>query len=190
MNACLVILGGANSEITKLSFSPLTFFIILPPCLGRKDSNLGLQPSRAVFSSHVYYFLARLIYLLVPWYWIDAMIRELHSRSHDLWVPSFSWNGMSLSVPFPPQHTACPGFLSLLRAGTILAVPWCLVTGSEGWGQLRSCNFSPYWKTRGSELGTLGHVNRCPSATRLSLEPCKKAWPRDFWAIGRHQSFT
>lgn len=47
------------------------------------DSNLGPQASRAALTLLIY-FLARPIYVLVPGYWTDAMIRELHSRSHDL----------------------------------------------------------------------------------------------------------
>lgn len=74
---------------------------------------------------------------------------------------------MSPSVPCPPPCTP-PSLLPPPSAMAALAVPWCLVTGSEGKDQFSGCNFSPGQKARGSEWGSLGHVNRCTQATNIS----------------------
>lgn len=131
-------------------------------------SNLGLSPYRAAF-----YFTYLLIYFLargfVPWFlgmgsmpWWDscALVLTVSKSlvSHDLACPQ-----VSPSLPYGPR----PGFLPLQSTVAAVAVPWCLVTSSEGRGQLNGCNFSPWWKARGSEGGSLGCVNRCTRATSL-----------------------
>lgn len=99
---------------------------------------------------------------LMPWRDSCTLVLTVSKSlvSHDMACPQ-----VSPSLPRAP----CPGFLPSQRTVAAKAVLWYLVTGSGGWGQLSGCNFSPWWKVRGSEGVSLGLVNKCTWATSLCL---------------------